>query len=267
MSNKYVKMPCEVIQDLLPLYKDEICSAESRKIIEEHLKECKDCLSYYKKMQGEIDVVEDKEMEKSNVRMMEKISKKIKHQKIRFSLVIVAVIVVFMMIVQTSLFKAQIMKVSFFDQRIETEDINIKELYELENGDIYCKLQSKSPMGRIASPGIIEVPNQYWEKDYEKGWQSISATLGFWEKHQKDALLFDEVEIVFLRKMESDTSVKDQKASHQTSAIYYEGKGGEKKIIWEERMNIKEAPEEVEDRVKEMKEENTGSKLSLLIDY
>ena len=38
-----MKYNCDLISDLLPLYKDEICSEASRKIIEEHLAECPDC--------------------------------------------------------------------------------------------------------------------------------------------------------------------------------------------------------------------------------
>ncbi len=34
---------CKVISDLLPLYLDEACSDESKKIVEEHLKECEEC--------------------------------------------------------------------------------------------------------------------------------------------------------------------------------------------------------------------------------
>lgn len=34
---------CDVIQDLLPLYEDECCSEESKKIVENHLKECESC--------------------------------------------------------------------------------------------------------------------------------------------------------------------------------------------------------------------------------
>ncbi|MCR5327660.1 MAG: zf-HC2 domain-containing protein [Saccharofermentans sp.] len=38
-----MKYECDMISDLLPLYKDEICSEASRKIVEEHLAECPDC--------------------------------------------------------------------------------------------------------------------------------------------------------------------------------------------------------------------------------
>ena len=36
-------MNCNIIKDLLPLYVDNVCSKESKKLIEEHLKNCEDC--------------------------------------------------------------------------------------------------------------------------------------------------------------------------------------------------------------------------------
>lgn len=38
---------CEVIQDLLPLYIDNICSEESRRIVSEHLESCNACKKLY----------------------------------------------------------------------------------------------------------------------------------------------------------------------------------------------------------------------------
>lgn len=38
-----MKYNCDLISDLLPLYKDDICSEASKKIVEEHLAECADC--------------------------------------------------------------------------------------------------------------------------------------------------------------------------------------------------------------------------------
>ena len=38
-----MKTRCEIIEDLLPLYCDGVCSEESRKTVEEHLKECGNC--------------------------------------------------------------------------------------------------------------------------------------------------------------------------------------------------------------------------------
>lgn len=38
-----MKLPCELIRDLLPLYEDDACSQSSRAIVEEHLQNCESC--------------------------------------------------------------------------------------------------------------------------------------------------------------------------------------------------------------------------------
>lgn len=38
-----MKLSCEVVQDLLPLYCDEVCSPESRQAVEAHLEDCEKC--------------------------------------------------------------------------------------------------------------------------------------------------------------------------------------------------------------------------------
>lgn len=42
--------PCNLIQDLLPLYIDGVCSEDSKAIIEQHLSECPACKEYYASM-------------------------------------------------------------------------------------------------------------------------------------------------------------------------------------------------------------------------
>ena len=43
-------MNCNVVKDLLPLYLDECCSEESRKLVEEHIKSCGSCGRLYESM-------------------------------------------------------------------------------------------------------------------------------------------------------------------------------------------------------------------------
>lgn len=38
-----MNVPCEVIQDLLPLYCDGVCSGKSREMVEDHLRTCENC--------------------------------------------------------------------------------------------------------------------------------------------------------------------------------------------------------------------------------
>lgn len=38
-----MKISCEIIKDLLPLYHDGVCSKESNEMVEEHLSDCENC--------------------------------------------------------------------------------------------------------------------------------------------------------------------------------------------------------------------------------
>ena len=41
---------CDLVQDLLPLYLDDACSASSKKVVEEHLAECVACREVVQKL-------------------------------------------------------------------------------------------------------------------------------------------------------------------------------------------------------------------------
>lgn len=45
-----MKISCDVCRDLLLLYEDELCSAESRELVEEHLADCEACRKFLEKM-------------------------------------------------------------------------------------------------------------------------------------------------------------------------------------------------------------------------
>ena len=47
-----MKMNCNVIRDLLPLYVDHICSDESRELVDGHLTECRDCSMLLQQMRN-----------------------------------------------------------------------------------------------------------------------------------------------------------------------------------------------------------------------
>lgn len=45
-----MKIPCSIAEDLLPLYVEDSCSADSRKALEEHIKDCQNCRDTYARM-------------------------------------------------------------------------------------------------------------------------------------------------------------------------------------------------------------------------
>lgn len=59
-----MKYDCDVVQDLLPLYQDKICSSTSKRIVEQHISECAVC----KKIAGQMgdNAVEERLIEEKN---------------------------------------------------------------------------------------------------------------------------------------------------------------------------------------------------------
>lgn len=47
-----MKVNCEIIEDLLPLYADGVCSAQSRKAVEQHFLECEKCRNAFARTQA-----------------------------------------------------------------------------------------------------------------------------------------------------------------------------------------------------------------------
>ncbi|MBQ8639351.1 MAG: zf-HC2 domain-containing protein [Lachnospiraceae bacterium] len=58
-----MKISCGVIRDLLFLYEEDGCSAESRELVEAHLKECDACRSYQRKLRVPCEMVHEEKTE------------------------------------------------------------------------------------------------------------------------------------------------------------------------------------------------------------
>lgn len=56
-------MNCEIVQDLLPLYHDRVCSEESRRAVEEHLEGCGACRQLLADMDTPLPAAEKKKTE------------------------------------------------------------------------------------------------------------------------------------------------------------------------------------------------------------
>ena len=54
-----MKLPCKVIEDILPIYYDCLCSDESATLVEEHLKECPQCSRILSDLHSGIEISEN----------------------------------------------------------------------------------------------------------------------------------------------------------------------------------------------------------------
>ncbi|MDU7709694.1 MAG: zf-HC2 domain-containing protein [Clostridium sp.] len=49
-GGKTMEITCNIIQDILPLYAEDIASQDSKKMIEEHISSCETCRNYLNEM-------------------------------------------------------------------------------------------------------------------------------------------------------------------------------------------------------------------------
>ena len=91
MSDYKGRVSCEVVQDLLPLYQDGACSEDSRRMIEEHLRECQACQSVADCLQN-TEVDDQLTNEKNGV--LEKFAKKERKRSYTVGMVTAAVLMV-----------------------------------------------------------------------------------------------------------------------------------------------------------------------------
>lgn len=125
------KIPCNIINDLLPLYIDEVCSEESCNAVSEHLKECKQCKSEYENLSKRTPSFNINE---SNLLL--KIAKRWKKTKLlAFITGLAAIIFILTTCLSVYLYATQEIPVA-------SEDITISNLCELSDGKIFFTLKA-----------------------------------------------------------------------------------------------------------------------------
>ncbi len=87
-----MKINCEIIRDLLPLYCDGVCSPESQKAVDEHIGECELCNSVYENLKKDSNAhAFNTKEEESKAKFIKNVKYKIKIKKIITAVVSVAV--------------------------------------------------------------------------------------------------------------------------------------------------------------------------------
>ena len=250
------KIPCEIIRDLLPLYQDDICSEKSRNAIEEHIKECESCRTYLKKMEGEIPVETDKiegtdEEWKGFREFSEKVSRKLNRR------IVMACGVVFLICMMLTVVLCSDAFQSYHLSRIAAKDIKTEEVYQLKDGRLYVHVKSKRRITGLSYPqtgtdtdtntaagkdavGAVREPKNTatYEISMDSSINPFARVMYITFKEAAYVIPFEDGQIV----TENGTKV---------SEFDYIGRSGEKKILWQENDEVKQAPERIEKFVKE----------------
>lgn len=76
------RISCDVIQDLLPLYYDGICSESTKQLVEEHLADCADCRSALEQLQSSLSLtVQEMELHTLEGKGLQNIKKVWRHTR------------------------------------------------------------------------------------------------------------------------------------------------------------------------------------------
>ena len=73
-----MKLPCKIVEDMMPMYYDGVCSDESGILIEEHLQNCTQCSRLLSELCTEIEISEN---QVDDLKPLEEIQKKWKKSK------------------------------------------------------------------------------------------------------------------------------------------------------------------------------------------
>lgn len=70
-----MKIKCDVINDLLPLYVDDVLSDASRELVDEHIKECGSCRKTLENMSGKVSIPVSPELRKDDTKPIKGLKK------------------------------------------------------------------------------------------------------------------------------------------------------------------------------------------------
>lgn len=142
-----MKIPCEIVKDLLPLYYDDVCSIESRTTVEEHLLECDDCKKYLESMSSDlIQTNGEKAAEQAKSNILKGIKKKLFRKNVMISVISVICAITVLFGVFSLIFHYQT-PIPYNNGLVSVKTGNNGMLDVLFNGDdYYCSYQWTMPI-------------------------------------------------------------------------------------------------------------------------
>lgn len=222
-----MRLPCEVIEDLLALYHDDVCSEQTKEIVEEHLAQCDSC-------KEKLDLIEEEirlpKQDYEAVDTLKKIKKKVKIKEIRGILIAVAVLVVFMVGSYQLQYKLR---------PVSTEKMKVTEVAKLSDGSVGFKVDMRGK-------STFQAVNVTYDTD-KKGilyMTPISAVFSDTTKYKKVNCLYD-TDKTFTCKSYGDGNSSEEYSVKNIKKIYLGTEKGHV-LIWKEGMSLPKASTDLE---------------------
>ena len=220
------KISCEVIKDMLPLYYDNVCSDDSKRMVEEHLSYCDNCKMELEKIQDEVHIPEKKIIENRNdSNVIKNISTAWKRVQLKAFIKGGLISALFMSIIilgYVGLFKWEITSVA-------TDVVEIRDISQMEDGKIvyYAEINDGYSLNRI-------------KYDMDKEGNFYITPLRPIVKKEAEPPYALEKGYDFI-----DIKEQEEYRGIEVKTIYY-GTPKDKVLIWEKGMELPKTSEEVE---------------------
>lgn len=247
-----MKLPCELIEDLLPLYHDNVCSAESRELVEEHLSGCERCSGRLREMDAELNAPSGNCDELKPLREIRSEWIKVKKKSLLKGVVITLLSVLIVVGAYKGLTELYIFPIS--TDKIEISDVSVtkegaiafhlyiaggKPLYELSvrtderSGTVYITPKRAAVEKSRVPYGFTLLNDQYYY-----------ISLFPFSKEQFNDLVY-EGEIIEYLEQHDETGRSEFTFYCDTKKIYI-GTKNDYILLWEEGMGLPAASEPVQ---------------------
>ena len=245
------KITCDVIRDLMILCEEELCSEDSKRLIMDHIGECEECKKIYEMIKApmpETKMTEENETE----RLEENAIKSFKKFKKKMT---IETIVLIFAVMLTLLFGEYIWSeyVKEWVHAVPASQINVTELYQLKNGDIYCTLECNGSFSwkKIET---MQVPDDMRLEDCDQAWHEIHFQTKFLGEKETE-MMRDSITLIFPK----EAVPYDDEIDRKCAAIKYIGRNKDDVLmIWEANLKLENASQEIEEIAMEYINESYG---------
>lgn len=204
-----MKITCDIIQDLLPLYEDDVLSEDSRQLVEEHLAGCEKCRQNL--VAGSVSSVAANEISAS------KPLKKIKKKMFRKNAVIALITAICVLVICSSF-----VYYVFYDESPIAYD----------------------PSKITAKQAVDETIDIYVKGNYDRAHSEIEGNIVYiwlyttrWSNHN-DRYKYDDADLhvfsVSKTTLLNNSNGESQKSKH-IKAVYYREPNAKAHLLWEEK--------------------------------
>lgn len=216
-----MNLSCDVIQDLLPLYHDGVCSGESRKIVEEHIATCAACKDVLHGLKEE--TAPDKVDAAGPLDAIGKAWKKSTRKALIKGAAIVSLIFVLLVGAFWGL-------TQWHGVPIESENLRVTQVSQVDDGVIYCELGLWDDADGF---GYFEYTLTEDGKLYLTPMRSIITKADRWS------------DVCFYRDVNNLWGLRGIELGSKATGFYF-GTPEDHLVIWEEGMELPLADEETE---------------------